>query len=169
MPRSRSGIAFNLNSVTGYANTTWIDVDPLGYGGTFDASENHWGTSDPAVVQTHMLGLIDFTPLLDNGDTAPTTVGFQAGPGVADRAHARPADGHERPVQEGVDVVATSGTVHVAAGSYTESPNLNKALTLSCAQAGQPVGGRTFGAAAEAKISGQIRSRPRASPSTAAR
>ena len=47
-----------------------------------NASLNYWGTSNPATVAATILGAgsarVDFTPLLDNGDTAPGTVGFQS-------------------------------------------------------------------------------------------
>ena len=41
---------------------------------------------------------------------------------------------------------------NVAAGAYNESLTIAKSLTLSCAQAGVPVGGRTAGSAAETVI-----------------
>jgi hypothetical protein len=39
-------------------------------------------------------------------------------------------------IQEGIDAVAAGGTVHVAAGTYKENPNVNKAVTLLGANAG---------------------------------
>src|SRR5262249_25117946 len=47
-----------------------------------NASANSWGTSNAATVSATILvagaANVDFTPLLDNGDTAPGTLGFQA-------------------------------------------------------------------------------------------
>jgi hypothetical protein len=59
-------------------------------------------------------------------------------------------------VQSGVDGVLAGGTVHVLAGGYLENISLTKPLELLGAGAGNPVAGRTFGAAAEAMIMGAM-------------
>ncbi len=48
--------------------------------------------------------------------------------------------------------VVAGGTINVAAGNYSESLLIDKALSLQCAQAGNPVGGRTAGSGAETII-----------------
>ena len=55
-------------------------------------------------------------------------------------------------IQYAIDVATTGDTLNVAAGAYNESLTIAKSLTLSCAQAGVPVGGRTAGSAAETVI-----------------
>jgi hypothetical protein len=57
-------------------------------------------------------------------------------------------------VQAAVNAATPGDTVQVCAGVYHENVVVNKPLTLSGAQAGNPVAGRTFGIASEATIMG---------------
>jgi hypothetical protein len=47
-------------------------------------------------------------------------------------------------------------TINVAPGAYAENVNINRALTLKGAQAGNAVGGRTFAGGGESTVTGQI-------------
>lgn len=81
---------------------------------------------------------------------------------VDDDYSAGDADGHIfgvdafATIQEGVDAVADGGTVNVAAGTYTEDITVDKSLTLSGAQAGNAVSGRTHGGSTESILEGVI-------------
>lgn len=100
-----------------------------------DASENYWGTSNAATVSASILGAglanVDFTPLLDNGDIALATVGFQANHSSL-TVHALGAQtGATGRIQEGINLVTSGGTVNVLTGSYTGGANATaKAVTL---------------------------------------
>jgi parallel beta-helix repeat protein len=113
-----------------------------------DASTNYWGTSNPATVAATLLGagssLVDFTPLINNGDTAPGTVGFQSDLSNLTVHTTGPQTGATGRITEGYNVLAATGTIHVLTGSYTETVNLgagsNKAVTLAAgASPGQVV------------------------------
>jgi nitrous oxidase accessory protein NosD len=100
---------------------------------TVDASSNYFGTSDPTVAATKISmpdGNVDFTTLLDNGDSDLGTIGFQADLSSL-TVHTQGAQtGAVGRIQEGVNDVTAGGTVHVLAGTYIEDVNVNKTLRL---------------------------------------
>ncbi len=57
-------------------------------------------------------------------------------------------------IQDAIDVAASSATVNVAVGSYSENLAINKSVTLEGAQAGNAVSGRTAGGAGESTATG---------------
>ena len=59
-------------------------------------------------------------------------------------------------INKGVTVVADSGTVHVAVGTYAESFTISKSLTLKGAQYGVAVAAGTAASASEATIQGLV-------------
>jgi hypothetical protein len=59
-------------------------------------------------------------------------------------------------IQAAVNQVSPAGTVIVAAGSYAENVAVSKSVTINGAQAGTAVAGRTFGAASESTLTGQV-------------
>lgn len=60
-------------------------------------------------------------------------------------------------IQEGIDAVATGGTVNVADGTYNENPSIDKSVTLLGAQSNvEPVAGGGARAGGESTISGGI-------------
>lgn len=60
----------------------------------------------------------------------------------------------KKTIQAGVTQVDPAGQVIVAAGAYGENVSIPKAVTLTGAQAGNPVGGRTFGGGSESTVTG---------------
>jgi hypothetical protein len=59
-------------------------------------------------------------------------------------------------VQDGVNAVASGGTVHVAAGTYVENVNIPKSVTLKGAEYGIDVSGRTAASVGESTIQGLV-------------
>lgn len=59
-------------------------------------------------------------------------------------------------IQEGVNVVQTGGTVHVAAGTYVENVSIPKSSTLQGAQFDVSVSGRTAAGPGESTIQGLV-------------
>jgi hypothetical protein len=118
---SSSGVAVN-NSSTAAVNAT----------------SNYWGTSDSATIVSMISGSnVSYDPYYVNA--ARTHLNTD----IPDQVYVDPsystngAGSHEygwdafATIQEGIDAVASAGTVHVAAGTYTESPSLNKAVNLA--------------------------------------
>jgi fibronectin type 3 domain-containing protein len=105
---------------------------------TIDASGNWWGTNDEVAVRAKITGAgaanVDSTPFLDTGtDTDGGTPGFQ---GDFSTLHVTALGAQTGPlgrIQEGIDLVDAGGTVIVGDGTYMESPNINKSLTLESA------------------------------------
>ncbi|HKP17570.1 MAG TPA: hypothetical protein VJT84_03760 [Gaiellaceae bacterium] len=140
------------NEISGSVGNNLVNVSQT----TADASVNYWGSSDPSTVSAKISGPVDFTPLLDNGDSDTGTAGFQADLSSLTVHTLGSQVGATARIQEGIDQVASGGTVHVAAGAYAESDTIGKTLSLEGAQAGQAAGGRTFGDAAESTITGKV-------------
>ena len=127
-----------------------------------NASGNWWGGNIEAGITAQLIGPADYTPWLDAGtDTDLITMGFQGDFSTLWVSAASPQTGSTGRIQEGIDLIAdgslTGGNrvVNVLAGSYGESPSVNKALKLLGAQANvTPVaGGRPGG---ESVVNGEI-------------
>ena len=105
--------------------------------GTLDASGNWWGTADAAAVAALVSGDVDYSPWLAVGtDTDGGALGFKGNFSKLWVGADSPQVGTVGRIQEGVNLVATNGTVHVAAGTYDESFTLDKPLTLNGPAAG---------------------------------
>jgi len=59
-------------------------------------------------------------------------------------------------IQNGVNAVASDGTVHVAAGTYAENVSIPKTITLKGSQFGVNVSGRTAASVGESTIQGLV-------------
>lgn len=99
---------------------------------TVKAENNWWGTAVPGDVSNLLYGTIDFTPFLTNGTDANAAPGFQGDVsqlivhslGVQSVGPGR--------IQEGIDLVASGGTVKILGGSYTGNVDTSgKSVTLS--------------------------------------
>ncbi|HIC38178.1 MAG TPA: hypothetical protein EYO79_01760, partial [Candidatus Marinimicrobia bacterium] len=118
-----AGISINFNEISG---STSFDINHEGTG-TLDASANYWGSADPATVAAKISGPVDFTPLLENGDTAAGTIGFQADLSELTVHSLGLQSGSTGRIQEAIDLVTGSGsTVTVAAGTYNEQLTIDK-------------------------------------------
>ena len=105
-------------------------------GPAVDASPNWWGTADGDAIAALMDGSITFEPyyitsaMTTLSEPLPTVV-YVDGTYV-DGAAGGHIFGYDAftTIQDGIDGVAVGGTVNVAAGAYTEDPQINKAVTL---------------------------------------
>ena len=99
-----------------------------------NASGNWWGSSDPATVALTMSGTVDFAAILaSNSQTSHTgTPGFYP-TALAITVHALGAHGSVGRIQDGVDSVASGGTITVLDGTYADDVNIDKGLTLTSA------------------------------------
>lgn len=121
---------FSNNSVT--ANTYPAGVDTQGTY-NIDLSGNWWGDADPADVKAAVNGgvLADYTPWLASGtDTNGVAAGFRGDFSALWVDDDSPQSGTVGRIQEGINLVASGGTVNVVAGTYVESPNLSKPVKL---------------------------------------
>src|SRR5262249_42426323 len=75
---------------------------------------------------------VDFTPLLNNNESVAnqTVVGFQADLSSITVHNSGPQFGVTGRIQEGINDVASGGTVNVLAGSYVDNVAINKSLHL---------------------------------------
>ncbi|HEY1192265.1 MAG TPA: right-handed parallel beta-helix repeat-containing protein [Gemmata sp.] len=102
---------------------------PVQFGGTGP------NATAPTTPQPDIAGAgsanFDISPMLTTGvDTDPTTFGFQGDfSQLTVTQQLASADGLGR-IQEGINRVTAGGTVTVPAGTYNESPTVNKSLTL---------------------------------------
>jgi hypothetical protein len=123
------------------ATTTAVQNNSLvgtGYGvnnstsAVVDASGNWYGSSSASVVAGKVTANVDYTPWLNSGtDTAPGTLGFQGDFSNLWVAAASPQTGAAGRITEGIGLLAGSGlTLNVLAGTYTENPVLNHAISL---------------------------------------
>lgn len=98
-----------------------------------DASGNWWGGNAPAVVQAAANGgtLVDYTPWLAvSTDTDEGAVGFKGDFSSLWVDDNSAQAGTTNRIQEGVNLVSSSGTVNVLAGTYRENVVLNKPVTV---------------------------------------
>ncbi|QLQ06868.1 MAG: hypothetical protein HZY76_13030 [Anaerolineae bacterium] len=156
-----TGLAFtadaqNWNPVTWVAKTidaTFLDNSiagntdgaDKGTTGTYNlnASGNWWGSNAPATVAATVGSGIDYTPWLDVGTDTSANPGFQGDFSTLWVDDDSPQTGVIGRIQEGVNLV-TASTVNVAAGTYDESVNINKSLTLvGAGAAARPSAGRS--------------------------
>lgn len=102
-------------SNTNSAEPGYTALIPVTYGGT---ATNPGGA---AMIGGTCSNRIDYTPWLNTGtDTAPATLGFQGDFSVLNADDDSPQTGTTGRVQEGISLVTSGGTVHVAAGTYPE-------------------------------------------------
>jgi len=101
--------------------------------GILDASGNWWGSADAADVAGNVVaGSVDYSPWLADGtDMDGGALGFKGNFSKLWVGADSPQVGTVGRIQEGVNLVATNGTVNVAAGDYSESVALDKPLTLT--------------------------------------
>jgi nitrous oxidase accessory protein len=96
----------------------------------FDASGNWYGSNDRATFASTLSSYVDYTPWLNSGtDKEPGTIGFQGDFSNLWVSVASPQTGATKIIQEGVDLV-TGSTVNVSSGTYNETVNINKTVTL---------------------------------------
>ena len=115
------------NSTKGLKNATTA---------TIDATYNWWGTAVLATIQSKILGNVNFDPyyvdsaMTTLNTTPPSTVY------VDDNYSDGKADGHIygydafNKIQDGINAVASGGTVNVAVGTYNETVTLNKPVSI---------------------------------------
>jgi VCBS repeat-containing protein len=120
---------FFNNSITDYN----IGLD-MGTQGTYnmDASANWWGANDSMIVNTAVNGgeNADYTPWLEDGTDTSDDPGFQGDFSTLWVDDDSPQTGTVGRIQEGVNLVETSGTVNVSAGIYPEQVTITKDLSL---------------------------------------
>ena len=97
-----------------------------------NASGNYWGTMTQAGVAAQTLGLVDFSPfLVSSADTDVLAAGFQGDFSTIHVTTLGSQSGTDGRLQEAVDMVDASGTVHVLNGQYNESnTTISQSLTL---------------------------------------
>jgi parallel beta-helix repeat protein len=98
-----------------------------------NASGNWWGTAVPADVKTAANGgaLVDYSPWLAVGtDTDEGALGFNGDFSSLWVDDDSVQVGATTRIQEGVNLVSSSGTVNVLAGTYRERVVLNKPITV---------------------------------------
>jgi Ca2+-binding RTX toxin-like protein len=130
-------------------------------GETINASSNWWGTTSDAAVNAKFPGLaattVDRTPFLDTGvDADLVTPGFQPSFNVLHVTAGGAQTGSTGRIQEAINLVTASGTVHVGPGTFNESATVNKSIQLLGAQQGVDgrSGGRTGLPATESVVRG---------------
>ncbi|HRY52714.1 MAG TPA: right-handed parallel beta-helix repeat-containing protein [Candidatus Portnoybacteria bacterium] len=104
-----------------------------------DATENYWGSATPVWAST-ISGNITYDPWY--ADEAMTILSTPEEVYVDDDYKAESAGSHIwgidafATIQEGINKVATGGTVNVAAGTYADNLTINKSITINGANAG---------------------------------
>lgn len=99
---------------------------------TIDASGNWWGTNVESEIQDRFTGSVDYSPWLNVGTNLLPTgdVGFEGDFSDLTVSAASPQASGSTAIQEGIDLAAEGGTVHVLAGAYTENITLDKRVDL---------------------------------------
>ena len=120
--------------MAGNDDSIWGESEPCTI--TADATENYWGTAVAATIESKISGSVDYDPyyvdsaMMILSSTVPVNIY------IDDDYTDGSAGGHYfgydafTTIQEGIDAVASAGTVNVAAGIYTESLEINKGVTL---------------------------------------
>lgn len=67
-----------------------------------------------------------------------------------------PCTGTYSTISAAVAAASNGDTIQVCQGTYNENVNVNLQLTINGAQAGNAVGGRTFGSGGESTVNGQV-------------
>jgi hypothetical protein len=128
-------LAFHGNSIVGTSKSINNTLSTL-----FDASGNWLGSNTTSGVASAVSANIDYTPWLNSGtDTNPGTAGFQGDFSTLWVDDNCPQTGSTGRIQEGINLVSGS-TVNIAAGTYTETVNLNKHIALLGAGSGSSGG-----------------------------
>ncbi|HKB05407.1 MAG TPA: right-handed parallel beta-helix repeat-containing protein, partial [Gemmataceae bacterium] len=117
-----------------------------------DAGGNFWGVTAAAAVAGEVSANVDYTPWL-GGPDASGAPGFQGDFATLFVSAASPQTGPAGRIAEGVALVTPGGTVRVTAGTYAESVNVNKTVSILGAQDGvSPVPSRTAGGPQESVV-----------------
>ncbi|MBO0697378.1 MAG: hypothetical protein J2P46_03200 [Zavarzinella sp.] len=96
-----------------------------------DASGNWYGTNTAAGVAAKVSsGNVDYTPWLDVGTDTNPAPGFQGDFGTLHVSAASPQVGSVGPIQEGINLATSGGTVIAEPGTYDENLVIGKSLTL---------------------------------------
>jgi len=129
-----SGVVVNNNDLSG--NTISAKNDDGA--NTLVATNNYWGTAVASTIASKMSGLVSYTPYyVDPARTilssiVPTTV--YVDDNYIDGSSGSHYFGYDafNKIQDGVNAVAASGTINVAAGTYTETGQIviNKNLNI---------------------------------------
>ncbi len=161
------GIAFYQTSTSSVHHSDIIGNTQYGVrnvGGSVDAANNYWGTAVAATIVAKIAGdnaaAVTYVPYYV--DSAKTTLSNNALPEVyVDSAY---TDGNAgihtfgydafNTIQNGVNAVATGGTVNVVAGTYAENLNIAKSVNLLGPNAG--IDPNTGTRVAEATITGTV-------------
>ncbi|SOE22909.1 Right handed beta helix region [Spirosomataceae bacterium TFI 002] len=130
-------IQFNNNSITGLSSATVIRH--MGTG-ELSATCNWFGTTDPELIKAQISGDVTFLSFITNGtDDDLNTVGFQPVAGscdgygpvrlYSDNTFATLVNSFFS-IQDAVDAASSGNGIEVVAGTYNESINVNKSLTI---------------------------------------
>ncbi len=132
---SADGVAINENTISGNDTYNLENTDS----NTLDATNNYWGTASPSAIEASLNenpGLINYAPYYVNEEMITSSNEIPSIVYVDATYTEEDADSHYfgydafATIQEGIDAVAESGTINVAAGTYVESPNISKGLIL---------------------------------------
>lgn len=110
-------------------------------GATLDAKTLHLGVGDAANLLSGVINLEGIqqagSAIVVNGNTVMLKSALQA-PGVSGNSNRVNVFSGAR-IQDGVDMAAAGGTVNVGAGTFNESVNITRSLTLEGAGTGQTI------------------------------
>jgi len=165
-------VANNKNSIYSNDSTAFSGIGFTPHGvynsgsGTFDATNNWWGSAVKVTIQSKISSNVDFEPYYVNSErsilssTAPSSVY------VDSTYFDGSADGHNfgydafATIQDSIDAIASNGTINVTAGTYTENQILiDKPLTLQGAGRANTIidgGGTSTGGLVNITASGAV-------------
>lgn len=110
--------------------TTGLLVESSGSGAQMDASSNWWGTTTEATIASSVTGT-DFSPWLDSSeDTDPAVAGFQPLESRVNVGLSGEQTGASERIQEAVTDYTDADTVIIHAGTYPESPTVDRNVTF---------------------------------------
>jgi len=126
------------NDVSGVASGKFgvVGITDANYPVAVNASDNWWGTAVISTIQSKLSGVVTVSPyyvnstmsILSNVLSASVFVDAAFSDGNS-AGHIFGYDAFSK-IQDGIGAVATGGDVHVAAGIYDETININKWITL---------------------------------------